>query len=162
MSDALASVSDNRRRRGRDWGLSPTIERQRRVSDSASREPKKPLPPVAATKPAPEEVVTIAELPAGTLFRIVTDLDGIKEAFADRIEDLRVALTEVDAAGQMTRGQMQKCLADSNKSWAREFGWKSLHKALTGTGMALVFVINSFRAPGLHGPCPVNQSGDFA
>jgi hypothetical protein len=45
----------------------------------------------------------------------------------------------------MTRGQMQKCLADSDKKWAREFGWKSLHKALTGTGMALVFVIDDER-----------------
>jgi hypothetical protein len=139
MADALATTTNRTGRRGTNWGLPPNIARA-----SASREAKKPPPPVAAVKPAPE-VVTIASLPPGTLFRIVTDLDGIKEAFADRIEDLNVSLTEVDAAGQMTRGQMQKCLSDSDKKWAREFGWKSLNKALTGTGMALVFVIDDER-----------------
>jgi hypothetical protein len=54
-------------------------------------------------------------------------------------------LTEVDAAAGMTRGNLQKLLSDSDAKWAREFGWKSLNKALTGTGMALVFVIDDER-----------------
>jgi hypothetical protein len=137
MTDALATTDNRTGRRGRDWGLSPTIERAR-----ASREPMKPQKPVAAIKPAPAEVVTIATLPAGTVFRIVDDYEGVREAFADRAEELGVALTEIDAAGQMTRGQMQKLLSGSNAKWARQFGFVSLGKALRGTGMKLVFVID--------------------
>jgi hypothetical protein len=139
---ATTTVSDNRtRRRGNDWGtgLSPAIERAR-----ASREPKKPPPPVAATKPAPE-VVTIASLPPGTLFRLVRDYEGVKEAFADRVEDLGVALTEVDAAVGLTRGHMQKLLSGSNAKWSRQFGFVSLGKALEGTGMMLAFIIDDER-----------------
>jgi hypothetical protein len=140
MAD-VATVSDNRtRRRGRDWGLSPTIERAR-----ASRDPKKSQQPVAAIKPAPVEVVTIASLPPGVLFRLVRDYEGVKEAFADRIEDLAVPLTEVDAAGGMTRGNMQKLLSDSDAKWAREFGWQSLRKALDVTGMVLAFILDDER-----------------
>jgi hypothetical protein len=139
MTDALATISDNRtRRRGNDWGtgLSPAIERAR-----AAREPKKSQQPVAAIKPAPE-VVTIATLPPGTLFRIVDDYEGVKEAFADRVEDLGVALTEVDAAGELTRGNAQKLLCKSDAKWARQFGFVSLGKMLKGTGMKLAFIID--------------------
>ena len=140
MTDANATLSDHRtKRRGRDWGLSQPIERAR-----AAREFKKPQQPVAATKPAPE-VVTIASLPPGTIFRIVDDYESLKEAFADRIEDLAVPLTEIDAVSHMTRGNMQKLLSDSDQKWAREFGWKSLNKALTGTGMMLAFIIDDER-----------------
>src|SRR5450432_855044 len=139
MTDALATISDNRtRRRGNDWGtrLSPAIERAR-----AAREPKKSPPPVAAIKPAPE-VVTIATLSPGTLFRIVDDYEGVKEAFADRVEDLGVALTEVDAAVGLTRGHAQKLTSNSNAKWARQFGFVSLGKMLKGTGMKLAFIID--------------------
>lgn len=134
-----ASVNHRTSSRGRNnWGVPPNIARA-----SASREPKKPQQPKAATKPVPEEVVTIAALPPGTVFRLVTDLDGIKEAFLDRIEDLNIPLTEVDAVAGMTRGNMQKLLSkNSNTTWSREFGWKSLHKALKGTGMVLAFIVD--------------------
>jgi hypothetical protein len=95
-----------------------------------------------STKPAPVEVVTLATLPPGTIFRIVDDYESLKEAFADRIFDLGVALTEIDAVSGMTRGNMQKLLSDSDQKWAREFGWKSLNKALRGTGMMLAFIID--------------------
>ena len=95
-------------------------------------------------KPAPE-ALTIAMLPPGTLFRIVTDLEALKEAFADRIAALDVPLTEIDEAGGMTRGNMQKLLSDSGAKWAREFGWKSLGKALQGTGLALAVIIDDER-----------------
>jgi phytoene dehydrogenase-like protein len=128
-----------RRRSGAHWHMPPAIERA-----SASREPKKSQQPVAA-KPAPVEVATIASLPPGTVFRLVTDLEGMKEAFRDRIEDLNVALTEVDFASGMTRGNMQKLLSESDAKWAREFGWKTLGKALDGTGMVLAFIIDDER-----------------
>ncbi len=119
--------------------MPPAIERA-----SASREPKKLQQPVAA-KPAPVEVATIASLPPGTIFRIVTDLEALKDGFSDRIADLDVAMTEVDAATGMTRGNMQKLLSKSDAKWAREFGWKTLGDALKGTGLALVLVIDDAR-----------------
>lgn len=95
--------------------------------------------------PAPGEVVTLASLPPGTIFRIVTDYDGVKDAFADRIEDIDVPLTEIDAVAGMTRGQMQKLLVKSDAKWAREFGWKTLGDALKGTGMVLAFILDDER-----------------
>ena len=141
MSDALA-IADHRKRRGSNWGtgLPPAIERAR-----ASREPKKSPPPVAATKPAPEEVPTIASLPHGALYRLVRDYAGVREAFADRAEDLGVALTEIDAAVGLTRGHTQKLLSHSNSKWSRQFGFVSLEKMLRGTGLMLAFVIDDER-----------------
>jgi hypothetical protein len=89
--------------------------------------------------------VTIASLPPGTIFRLVRDYEGVKEAFADRVEDLGVALTEIDAAVHLTRGHMQKLLSNSNAKWARQFGFVSLGKALEGTGMMLAFIIDDER-----------------
>jgi hypothetical protein len=100
--------------------MPPAIERA-----SASREPKKPTPPAAATKPAPE-VVTLASLPPGAIYRIVTDLEALQDGFADRIADLDVAMTEVDEAGGLTRGNCQKLLVKSDAKWSRTLGLKSL------------------------------------
>jgi hypothetical protein len=130
--------SQGRRRSNGHWHMPPAIERA-----SASRE--KPQRQAAPTKPAPVDVATLASLPPGAIFRIVTDLDGIKEAFIDRIEDLNVSLTEVDAAGGLTRGNMQKLLSNSNATWSRAFGWKSLNKALKGTGLVLAFIVDDER-----------------
>src|ERR1700730_1197257 len=101
MSDLAALHNEpgqgtERRRSNGHWRMPPAIERA-----SASREPKKPQQPVVAAKPAPE-VVTLASLPPGTVFRIVTDLDALQDAFADRVEDLDVAMTEIDEAADMT------------------------------------------------------------
>jgi hypothetical protein len=138
MSDANAALSDHRtKRRGRDWGLSPVIERAR-----AARDPKKSPPPVEAIKPAPVEVPTLASLPPGAIYRIVTDLEALQDAFSDRIEDLDVALTEVDAAGELTRGNAQKLLSKSDAKWNRKFGWVSLRKMLRGTGLTLALIVD--------------------
>jgi hypothetical protein len=111
----------------------------------ASREPKKPPAPVEAIKPAPVEVVTIAALPPGTIYRIVTDLEALQDGFVDRIQDLGVAFTEVDAAVGLTRGNVQKLLSKSDAKWCREFGWKSLGKMLKGTGLQLALIVDDER-----------------
>jgi hypothetical protein len=76
------------------------------------------------------------------IYRIVTDYEGVQDAFADRIEDINIPLTEVDAVAGMTRGNMQKLLVKSDAKWAREFGWKTLGDALKGTGMVLAFILD--------------------
>jgi hypothetical protein len=140
MSDALATLSDNRtKRRGSNWGISPALERSR-----ASREPK-PQKPVASIKPAPVEVPTLSSLPPDAIFRIVMDLEALQDAFADRISDLGVPLTEIDAVAGMTRGQAQKVLSKSGARWCREFGWKTLGAMLRGTGLKLVLVVDDER-----------------
>jgi hypothetical protein len=125
MTDALASVSANR-------GIRGSHDERRLTAHWPA-------------KPAPDEVVTLASLPPGTLFRLVRDYEGVKEAFADRAEDLGVALTEIDAAGGMTRGNAQKLISNSNAKWARQFGFVSLEKMLKGTGLMLAFVIDDER-----------------
>src|SRR5471032_3194016 len=79
------------------------------------------------------------------IYRVVTDYEGVQDAFADRIEDINVPLTEVDAVAGMTRGNMQKLLVKSDAKWAREFGWKTLGDALRGTGMVLAFILDDER-----------------
>jgi hypothetical protein len=76
------------------------------------------------------------------IYRVVTDYEGVQDAFADRIEDINVPLTEVDVVAGMKRGNMQKLLVKSDAKWAREFGWKTLGDALRGTGMVLAFILD--------------------
>lgn len=88
------------------------------------------------------------------LYRVVLDYEGLQDAFADRIEDLNTTLTEIDAAGGLTRGNMQRLLASTDpddwrpttkRKQSRQFGWETLGKALEGTGLALVLVLDDAR-----------------
>lgn len=79
------------------------------------------------------------------IYRLILDYQALKEAFQDRIDELNSPLTEIDAAGGMTRGNMQKCLSDSDAKWARDFGWESLGKALKGTGLVLALITDDER-----------------
>jgi hypothetical protein len=114
------------------------------VSVHLAREPK-PQQPKAASKPAPVEVMTVKSLPPDAVYRVVLDLEGLQDAFADRVEDLGVSMTEIDSAIGLTRGNVQKLLSKSDAKWARGFGWKSLGKILQGTGLMLVLVEDSDR-----------------
>jgi hypothetical protein len=91
------------------------------------------------------EAITLASLPPGTLYCVVDNYEALKEAFADRVADLNVSLSEIDAATGMTRGNMQKCLSNSDAKWARGFGLKSLGNALKGTGLALALIVDDER-----------------
>jgi hypothetical protein len=79
------------------------------------------------------------------IYRVILDYEGLQDGFADRIEDLNVPLTEVDAAGDLTRGNTQKLLVKSDAPWARQFGWESLGKMLKGTGLALALIVDDER-----------------
>lgn len=94
---------------------------------------------------APSTPDSVEKVGQYELYRVITDLEALQDGFLDRIDDLNSTLTEVDAASKLTRGNMQKLLCKSDAPWAREFGWKSLGAALTGTGMALVLVIDDQR-----------------
>jgi hypothetical protein len=79
------------------------------------------------------------------IYRVITDYEALQDGFADRIEDLNVPLTEVDAAGELTRGNAQKLLCKSDAKWARQFGWESLGKMLKGTGLVLALIVDDER-----------------
>src|SRR5205085_9844902 len=79
------------------------------------------------------------------IFRVILDYEALQDGFADRIEDLNVPLTEVDAAGELTRGNAQKLLCKSDAKWARQFGWESLGKMLKGTGLVLALIVDDAR-----------------
>jgi|GEM_PF-2642465 len=87
----------------------------------------------------------MSELHPDQIYRIFDDYEGLQDGLADRVEDLNVPLTEVDAAGGMTRGNMQKGLSKSDGSWTREFGWKTLKGALKGTGLVLALIVDDER-----------------
>jgi hypothetical protein len=87
----------------------------------------------------------MSELHPDQIYRLITDYEALQDGFADRIEDLNVPLTEVDVAGELTRGNTQKLLVKSDAPWARQFGWESLGKMLKGTGLALALIIDDER-----------------
>lgn len=76
------------------------------------------------------------------VYRVVTDLDALHEAFRDRVEDLQITRLEVDAAGELQTGYSSKLLCDPPM---KTFGRRSLPGMLKGTGMALVLVIDDER-----------------
>jgi len=87
----------------------------------------------------------MSKLHPDQIYRLITDYEALQDGFADRIEDLNVPLTEVDVAGELTRGNTQKLLVKSDAPWARQFGWESLGKMLKGTGLALALIIDDER-----------------
>jgi hypothetical protein len=92
-----------------------------------------------------KQVPKAAPVPLEMVYRVVLDLEGLRDAFADRIVDLDVPMTEVDAVGGMTRGNCQKLLVKSDAKWSRSFGWKTLGAMLKGTGLQLVLIEDAER-----------------
>lgn len=85
------------------------------------------------------------------LFAVVDNYEALQDGFADRIELLNATLTEIDAAGGMTRGQMQKLLRkfdpndfrpSAKRKYSRGFGWETLGDSLKGTGLALALIVD--------------------
>lgn len=87
----------------------------------------------------------MSEISPDQIYRTFDTLEALKEVFLDRIDDMNVPLTEVDAAAGMTRGNMQKCLSNSDAKWARDFGWKTLQAACKGTGLILAAIVDDER-----------------
>lgn len=93
-------------------------------------------------------------IPQYELYRVILDYEALQDGFADRIEDLNVTLTEVDAAAGMTRGQVQKLLRklgpddfrpSAQRKYSRGFAWETLGKTLKGTGLALALIVDDER-----------------
>jgi hypothetical protein len=114
-----------------------------------ARRTSRPAPEVA-TAPAPTVKVKIDEI---ELFAVVDNYAALQDGFADRIEDLNVTLTEIDAAAGMTRGQVQRLLQkldadDFRPSATRhcsQFARKTLGQTLKGTGLALALIVDDER-----------------
>jgi hypothetical protein len=107
-------------------------------------------PEVAMTSPTPTVPVKIEEI---NLYCIVDNYAALQDGFADRIEDLNVTQTEVDAAGGMTRGQVHRLLRKidpndfrpSSTRHCSQFAWKTLGQTLRATGMALALIVDDER-----------------
>lgn len=92
----------------------------------------------------------IRSMPEGTelvddkyeVFRVVTDMEALHEAFRDRVEDLQVTRIAVDVAGRLTPGYSSKLLCEPPM---KLLGLTSLPRMLKATGMALVLVIDDER-----------------
>lgn len=76
------------------------------------------------------------------IYRVVTDLEGIREGFIDRAEDLNVTRLALDEAGGLTSGHSAKILCTPP---IKNLGDISLPKMLKATGMALILVIDDER-----------------
>jgi hypothetical protein len=91
------------------------------------------------------------------LYRVILDYEALQDGFLDRIDDLDTTMEQIEMAADMARGQLQKCLTKNpGKAIARKrdhrsasnrrlFEWKSLGKALKGTGLALLLVVDDER-----------------
>lgn len=76
------------------------------------------------------------------VYRIVTDMESLHEAFVERVEDLQVTRVAIDEAGELTPGYSSKLLCTPPM---KTIGKESLPKMLKATGMALVLVIDDER-----------------
>ena len=91
--------------------------------------------------------------PEYELYRVITDYEALQDGFLDRIDDLETTLEQIDMAGGFAKGNAQKCLTKtaSVRGWDRAkrdkriLGWDSLGKMLSGTGLALVLVVDDER-----------------
>jgi hypothetical protein len=107
-------------------------------------------PEVAMTEPTPTVKVNLDEI---NLYCIVDDYGALQDGFADRIEDLNVTLTEIDAVGGIARGWTQRRLQkmdpdDFRPSATRkcsQFAWKTLGQTLKATGLALALIVDDER-----------------
>jgi hypothetical protein len=132
----LATIPDNRKRRGNDWGtgLSPAIERAR-----ATREPK-PQKPAAVSKPAPV-IVEAAAPPSieitGRALAKIFDYDGLWNAVRGRYAELGITRIGADALSKLPDGYCGKLLGAAQ---VRKIGLNSLERILEGTGCFLVLV----------------------
>lgn len=78
------------------------------------------------------------------IYRVVTDMEALHEAFRDRVEDMDVSRLELDAAAGFTPGYASKLLCDPPIKY---IGKNSLAKMLKGTGLAIALVVNDGKLP---------------
>jgi hypothetical protein len=146
VADALAIIADDNRerkyrgRRGRQWG---GISANLTHAHVAREKPPGPAPveppPIAAPIPAlpPEMIDDRFES-----FRVVTDYEGLCEAFRDRVEDIHATRLSVDAAGGFALGHASTLLC---RPQIKGYGPESLTHMLKATGMVIVLAIDDER-----------------
>ena len=76
------------------------------------------------------------------VYRIVTDMEALQEAFRDRVDDLQTTRLGIDEAGGFQSGYSAKLLCEPPM---KQIGKVSLPKLLKATGMVLVLVIDDER-----------------
>lgn len=81
---------------------------------------------------------------APEIYRVVTDMEALHEAFRDRVEDLNVSRIELDAAAGFTPGYASKLLCDPPMKFV---GKETLAKMLKGTGLAIALVVDDGKLP---------------
>jgi hypothetical protein len=73
------------------------------------------------------------------IYRVVTDMEALHEAFRDRVEDMDVSRLELDAVAGLTPGYSSKLLCDPPMKFV---GRETLPKMLKGTGLAIALVVD--------------------
>src|SRR5258706_4650176 len=76
------------------------------------------------------------------IYRVVTDYEGLHDAFVDRVEDLNVPRLEIDAVGKLQPGYSAKVLCDPP---IKNLGPNTLGGMLRATGLALIVVLDDER-----------------
>jgi hypothetical protein len=76
------------------------------------------------------------------IYRVFTDQEGLHEAFRDRVWDLGMTRSDLDAAGNLTHGLASKYLADPP---VKTIGLTNLPKLLKATGLMLALVVDEER-----------------
>ncbi|SRR6266852_2049874 len=74
------------------------------------------------------------------LYRVITDMDALHEAFRDRFEDLQATREAIDEAGGFQSGYAGKLLCNPPM---KSFGRQSLPRMLKAGQMALILVIDN-------------------
>src|SRR4051812_15399498 len=82
--------------------------------------------------------------PQPEIYRIVTDMEALHEAFRDRVEDMDVSRIELDAMAGLTPGYASKLLCDPPMKFV---GKETLGKMLKGTGLRLAVIVDNGSAP---------------
>ena len=71
------------------------------------------------------------------IYRIVTDMEALQEAFRDRVEDLDISRIELDALADLTPGYSSKLLCDPPMKYV---GKHTLPKLLKGTKLRIALI----------------------
>lgn len=77
------------------------------------------------------------------VYRVVTDLEALHEAFRDRVEDMDASRLEIDEAAGLTPGYASKLLSDPPMKFV---GLKTLPKILKGTRLKIALIEDNGQA----------------
>lgn len=81
-------------------------------------------------------------------YRIITDLDGLREVFCDRADDLNISRVTIDVVGELTPGYSSKLLCDPPM---RPLTNETIPKMLKATRLVLIAVVDDERFAAVKG-----------